>query len=186
MTTRIDRIAGAKPMRRSRIGLAQYVRAGIALALFGVLLGCLISAGSDAAVSPRRLIAPIAALAGLTGAVWLSMVFVRNFAILRGVTRAEHYLDYRSNAPADWVERPARAFNNLFQVPVLFYVVSLLMVTTQRVDQVQLNLAWIFVALRTIHAFVYIGWNHLTTRFTFWLMSCIALIALWVRFLTHY
>ena len=130
----------------------------------------------------EALLAPIVALVGLTALVWLSMVLVRNATILRGITRADYYRDYQSFAPPEWVERPARTFNNLLQVPVLFYLVCVLMLITRNLDQAQLDIAWTYVVMRVIHATIYIGWNNVTYRFASWVASCITLGVLWVRF----
>jgi hypothetical protein len=88
------------------------------------------------------------------------MVVVRNSSVMRGLVAVDYYVAYTSAPPAEWIERTARAFNNLMQVPTLFYVVCTLMLVTRTLDQTQLAYAWIFVAMRALHACVYIGWNH--------------------------
>jgi hypothetical protein len=170
-----------EPKPSSRVRVADYAQVGALLAVFVAVLVFLTRDAQT--VPPERVIAPVGALVGLTAAVWLSMVLVRNGTILRGLTRAEYYLDYRSDAPPDWVERPARAFNNLFQVPLLFYVISLFMLVTGRVDSAQIALAWTYVAVRALHATVYIGWNYLPYRFGAWFASCVTLGVIWTRFL---
>jgi hypothetical protein len=84
--------------------------------------------------------------------------------------------------PPEWVERPARVFNNLMQVPPIFYLLCVLMLHTGRVDAAQLVLAWTFVAARYAHALVYAVWNYLPARFGTFVASFIALVVLCVRF----
>jgi hypothetical protein len=167
---------------RVTVRVADYVRVGSALGLFclGLWFVCRASPGPQPAA--ERLISPMFALVALTALVWLGVVLVRNTTVLLGITSPAYYADYATAHPPDWVERPARTFNNLMQVPVLYYVVSLLMLVTGRFDTTQIALAWIFVATRALHAVVYIGWNYLPLRFGLWVAGCISVGVLWFRF----
>lgn len=145
--------------------------------------GVVVLSRQTAMVIHERLLAPMGALVGLTGLVWLLMVLFRNYAALSQRASTDYYRLYDSSLlPEDWIERPARTFNNLLQMPMLFYVACLAMMQTDRVDEGQLALAWLFVATRLLHAFVYIVWNPLTYRFASWVASCLCLFALWARF----
>ena len=84
--------------------------------------------------------------------------------------------------PAEKVERPARAYANLLELPVLFYAVCLLMLTTGTFDSVQVSLAWIFVAARYAHALIHIGFNYVPLRFTAFLAGATTLAVIWTRF----
>jgi hypothetical protein len=92
----------------------------------------------------------------LTAAVWLLMVLSRNVAVLFGAASISYFRDYWNEQPDDRIERPARAFNNLTQVPTRFCVIALLMITLRRVDGSQVLLAWIYVASRATYAVIYI------------------------------
>jgi hypothetical protein len=167
------------------VRVADYVRVVSAVGVFclGLWFVCRASPGPQPPV--ERLMSPMFALVALTGLVGLGVVLVRNTTVLLGITSPAYYADYASAHPPDWVERPARTFNNLMQVPVLYYVVSLLMLVTGRFDTTQIALAWIFVATRAVHAVVYIGWNYLPLRFACWVAGCISIGVLWFRFATQ-
>jgi hypothetical protein len=156
----------------------------VSVVLTGVGLVCWRITAQQAGVTAdaRGVIAPMASLVALTGIVWLAMVLVRNLTILRGITSSRYYIDYASETPAEWVERPARTFNNLLQLPMLFYVVCLAILITHECDRAQVLLAWLFVVLRLVHSTIYIGWNHVPTRFTAWVAGSITLGVLWWRF----
>jgi hypothetical protein len=132
--------------------------------------------------NPREIIQPILGLVGLTAIVWVLMFAYRNVAVLRRVASLGYYKTYTTDAPPEWVERPARAFMNLLEVPLLFYVVCVLMLQTAQWDSVQLSLAWLFVASRYLHALVYIGLNDVPLRFAAYAMGCITVATLWWRF----
>ena len=133
-------------------------------------------------LSTADLIRPIVALVALTGVVWVLMVVVRNTAVFRGLASVGYYRGYTGTAPPEWIERPARAFMNLLEVPVLFYLVCVLMIVTQRFDATQVTLAWAFVAIRAAHAAIHIAWNDVRVRFAAYLAGCLVLAALWMRF----
>lgn len=133
-------------------------------------------------MTPETLIQPIVALVGLTAVVWLTMVAVRNTAVFRGVASVRYYRAYASDIPPEWVERPARAFNNLLEVPVLFYLLCVLMLVTGHFDRTQVALAWAFVAIRVVHALIHICFNRVPFRFAAYVAGCVTLGVMWVRF----
>jgi hypothetical protein len=162
--------------------LKDYLRVVTFLAVFAGLLAFVTARARDVAAEPKAVLGPMFALVALTALVWLLMVIVRNASVLRGLVSAKYFVDYRSNPPAEWAERPANTFNNLMQVPTLFYVVCLLMMQTGQLDHAQVWLAWIFPAARLLHAIAYIGWNRLPSRFASWVAGCITLGVIWTRF----
>jgi hypothetical protein len=129
----------------------------------------------------ERVLGPMFACVALTALVWLAMVVMRNWAVMTKRANPRYFLAYREAAPPDFIERPARVFNNLLQLPQLFYIVCLAMLATHALDRAQLIYAWCFVGMRVVHAIVYLGWNHLPVRFITWTMGVITLGTLWVR-----
>ena len=163
--------------------LRQYGLLGLLLAAFVALLWFVASRPPGVIeLEPRQLIQPVIALAGLTAIVWVLMFVFRNIAVARGLARVGYYRGYAGDAPPEWVERPARTFMNLLEVPVLFYVVALLMLQTREWDSVQTSLAWLFVGLRYVHAAVYIGINVVPLRLAAYVMGCLTLAVIWFRF----
>ena len=177
----IDAAAGAP---RSQLG-RKYLVVGSVLATFlSVLLWITTRPMSESPLveAASALLRPLIALVALTGVVWLLMVIFRNFAFIRGAVTERYFQTYALDAPAEWVERPTRAYMNLLELPILFYVVTLLMLLTQRFDGMQVSLAWLFVATRTIHAFVYIALNYIPLRFATYFSGVITLGVIWARF----
>jgi hypothetical protein len=143
---------------------------------------CWVVWGTSARVPAEALIAPMMAQFWLTALVWLGMVVVRNRAVIRGTLSVRYFVAYQTEAPDERVERPARAFDNLMQVPTLFYVVCLLMLVTKQADSPQVTLAWTFVVLRALHAALLVALNRVPYRFALWASSCIVLGVTWYRF----
>ncbi len=78
--------------------------------------------------------------------------------------------------------RAADNYKNLFEMPVLFYVLCLALYMTQTVSQGFLWAAWVYVALRVVHSFIHIGYNHVMHRFAVFALSMWVVGAMWAVF----
>ena len=174
----MDTAAKSEAIRRRK---QEYALSLAVLGLAGAGIVALATRASSP-VDPRLLVKPMLAMFGLTAAVLLFLFVWRNVFIATGRASANFYLDYQSNPPAEWIERPSRVFNNLMQAPTLFYVVALLMMVTPWADGVEVELAWIFVGLRTLHAAIYLALNRLLWRGASYALSVVALCAMWARY----
>ena len=162
--------------------MSDYVAVGLILAATVLWLERTTSGPDPGPASANELIPPVVTLVALTGIVLLVTAVVRNLAVFRGTASVDYYRDYVSQPPGEHIERPGRTFNNLLQVPMLFYAASALMMATGQVDTVQISLAWLYVGIRIVHAAVYIAFNHVANRFALFAASCIVLGVLWTRF----
>jgi hypothetical protein len=168
---------------------AVYLVLGAILAAFVAMLAAIVTLTPGAAQfgqEPQALIRPVITLVGLTALVWCLMVAWRNVAVIRGNVAVRYFRAYASDAPAEWVERPARAYMNLLELPVLFYVACVLMLVTGKFDGAQIALAWVFVLARCVHAFIHIGFNYVPLRFAAFFAGSVTLGVLWVRFAAQY
>jgi hypothetical protein len=85
-----------------------------------------------------------------------------------------------------WPERGLQignAFDNQFQLPVLFYVLTILAVVSRQADLLFVVLAWVFVFARVVHAAIHTGSNRLSSRFAAYLCGVIVLAAMWIYFI---
>ena len=127
------------------------------------------------------ILGPMTALGFLTFAVWVTM-FARRIPYLRGKdldTMAVR--DARPVAPA-WVAAPNDNLLNLFELPVLFYVLCLALALTGRGDDAMLFAAWVYVALRVAHSIVHCTYNKVLHRFVAYFLSTLVLFGMWVGF----
>src|SRR5688572_11535024 len=115
-----------------------YALVAVGLSAYAGVLTQLTLSRSGSPVRAETLMGPMLTLALLIALVWIVMGVFRNYAVLKGIISGNYYRRFDVDAPPDWVERPARTFNNLMQVPQLFYLVCVLMLITQRVDAAQL------------------------------------------------
>lgn len=77
---------------------------------------------------------------------------------------------------------PANNFRNQFELPVLFYVVTVLALVTRKADLLFVILAWVFVLSRVAHALVHCTSNDIRLRFPAFLVGVIALLAMWILY----
>jgi hypothetical protein len=79
----------------------------------------------------------------------------------------------------------AKAFSNQFELPVLFYVLTILAWMTKQADLLFVVLAWVFVVLRVAQAVVHTTSNHVPTRGAFYGLGALVLILMWLIFMTR-
>jgi hypothetical protein len=168
-------------MRPKTVG-ATYLLIGAIFAAFVAVLVDVVGWSPPAPVPGAALIQPVVALVILTAIVFVLMVVYRNLAVIRGAASLRYFQSATVDQPAEKVERPARAYANLLELPVLFYAVCLLMLTTGSFDSIQVSLAWVFVAARYAHALIHIGFNYVPLRFTAFLAGAVTLAVIWTRF----
>lgn len=73
-------------------------------------------------------------------------------------------------------------FNNLLQVPLLFYVWCLASAQAHAVNGYVLLVGWSYVGLRMAHTVIQVTHNRVMQRFRVWVLSNFVLMLLWVIF----
>jgi hypothetical protein len=103
--------------------------------------------------------------------------------------------DYRSGAvkSADialrepiWPKRTMQAaysFSNQFELPVLFYVLTILEWVTRHAGYVFVVLAWIFVICRLLQAYVHVTSNNVRLRSAFYSAGALVLMVMWAIYI---
>lgn len=77
----------------------------------------------------------------------------------------------------------ANAYANQFELPVLFYVLTILEWVTRHAGVVFVVLAWIFVIFRVLQAFVHVTSNVVRLRTTFFSVAAIVLMIMWALYI---
>jgi hypothetical protein len=74
----------------------------------------------------------------------------------------------------------SNSFDNQFQLPVLLYVAVLLALWTGGAGWIEVVLAWLFVALRYLHAAIHVTTNRVHRRFAVYTAGLVVLALLWL------
>ncbi len=126
-------------------------------------------------------LAPVFLQVALTFALLFWMGRVRLAAIKAGRVRAsDHALDRA--AWADRATQIANAFHNQLELPVLFYALVALALFTRQADLLFVVMAWVYVATRMVHAFIYTTSNDIRLRFSAFLVGSLVLMLMWIIF----
>ncbi|MBS7542979.1 MAPEG family protein [Ancylobacter oerskovii] len=126
---------------------------------------------------------PVFAMVLLTFAVLLRLGWLRLQAVKSGqVTDRDGAAAGEEKVWPLKVRQASNCLRNQFEVPVLFYVLSGLVLVTRKADFLYIVLAWIFVASRWIHAGIHCGPNAIGPRFSLFFIGVLALMAMWLLF----
>jgi hypothetical protein len=98
-----------------------------------------------------------------------------------GAGTAKFYEDYAGIGGPPLVQRSTRLLANQFEFPVLFFVLIGVMIATGSADPLTRLGAWIFVVGRWVHALVQLFANRLWLRTPVFMISNLALFAMWAR-----
>ena len=79
----------------------------------------------------------------------------------------------------------AHSFSNQFELPVLFYVLTILAWVTTKAGVAFVVLAWIFVIFRVLQAYVHITSNVVRLRGAFYTVSAAALMIMWAMYIVQ-
>jgi len=79
----------------------------------------------------------------------------------------------------------ANAFSNQFELPVLFYVLTILEYVTHLAGIVFVVLAWIFVIFRILQAYVHVTSNIVRLRGAFFAIGAVVLAIMWVIYIVQ-
>ena len=125
---------------------------------------------------------PFLAMVILTMLVWVYM-YARRIAFISGNNLNPDELkgDGLEKLSPEAVSNPSENFKNLFEMPVLFYVVSVYLYVTENVDFTYLVGCWVFVGFRYLHSIVHCTFNKIMIRFWLYFLSSISLWFVIVR-----
>jgi len=127
---------------------------------------------------------PIFAMMGLTLFCMARMGFLRAAAVKKGEVDPRFFSLYRGYDEPEKLAAYSRHVVNLFEAPILFYVLAITAFLTEQTGSIVVGLAWAYVGLRTIHSYVHLTSNVVIVRFRLFIFSMLVLMLLWAVVLT--
>jgi hypothetical protein len=127
-------------------------------------------------------LAPLFVEVILTFALLFTMAAVRTQAFTRGAVKPADIALREPNWPPE-VTKVANAFHNQLELPVLFYVLTILAWDTHHAGTVFVALAWLFVVLRVIHAVIHVTSNNVRLRGPTYILGAIVLATMWAMYM---
>ena len=126
----------------------------------------------------EQILLPMLGMILLTAVVWFVLYARRIPAMRKARKPAQVYTtpDKVMELLPEEVSYPAHNFKNLFELPVLFYVLCLYFYVTATAGTAEVFAAWLFLLFRVVHSAIHCTANIVMARF---LTYCAAAFALW-------
>jgi hypothetical protein len=142
-------------------------------------------------MEPRFILHPLLGMGIVTGLVLGLLGAARLQAVRARTVPLAYFKTFQGGVQSERLVAIARNLMNLFETPVLFYVITILLYVTARMNRGDVHpedvaLAWSYVALRGLHTLVHVTFNHVTVRFSLFVLSDIALFLLWASYFMRY
>ena len=124
-------------------------------------------------------LAPVFVLVLLTFALLIMTGRARLAALREGHVRIGD-IALGQNAWPDRTQQISNAFDNQFQLPVMFYVLVILVLMTGKQDYIFIAAEWLFVLSRVGHAAVHVTSNNVQQRFYVYVAGALLLMLMWL------
>lgn len=119
----------------------------------------------------------------LTFFVGFKLLQLRIKAVRQDGLNPRHFLLNRGGKIPDYLAKVDQHYINLFELPILFYLLVITLYVTQQVNLAQLILLWGFVISRLIHTSVHITFNALLWRLSTFIIGALLLFIAWIIFI---
>ena len=126
------------------------------------------------------LVYPMLALVLLTVGVLVVLFRSRVRMVREGLAPVSYFRVFQGSPEPEFAAKPARHFTNLFEAPTLFYVGCVTAMVAGVTGTAVVALAWGYVALRYLHAWIHLGANRVRYRMRAYFASWLCLVALWI------
>ncbi|MEZ5789223.1 MAG: MAPEG family protein [Xanthobacteraceae bacterium] len=133
-------------------------------------------------MSMRAVLAPLFVEVLLTFGLMLWMGAMRVRLVRSGQVRPQDIALREPNWPKH-VLQVQNAASNQFELPVLFYVLTILSIITRDADLTFVILAWVFVLLRLAHAYIHVTSNNVRHRGLAFITGAFILMVMWAIYM---
>jgi hypothetical protein len=120
----------------------------------------------------------------LTFGLMLRMGALRSAAYRTGAVKPADIALREPNWPKPAMQA-AYSFSNQFELPVLFYVLTILEWVTRHAGYAFVVLAWIFVICRVLQAYVHVTNNKVRLRGAFYSVGAVVLMVMWLIYIVE-
>jgi hypothetical protein len=111
--------------------------------------------------------------------VGIAAIRTRVASVKDGVVSVKDFQLTKKDDLPDSVIKTTRCFNNLFEIPLIFYVACTLFISLQIDSTAAIILAWFFVVFRYLHAYIMLSYNNVIHRmWAFWI-AFFCVLGLW-------
>ena len=135
-------------------------------------------------MSIQAVLLPLFVQVTLTFVLLCWTAYLRNRALMSDGVRPRDIALREPNWPPQ-ATQVANAFHNQLELPLLFYVLTILAWITRHADPIFVAMTWLFVALRLVHAYIHATDNVVRRRGAVFILSALVLALMWAIFMVR-
>lgn len=121
------------------------------------------------------------ALIILTFIVMYSMLVFRVKAVKQRKISPRYFKLNKGAEIPEQIEAISQNYTNLFELPMLFYAVCIVVMVLGVNSEYFVYHAWAFVFFRYVHSFIHTTYNHILHRLTAFALSGFVLLSMWIK-----
>ena len=129
-------------------------------------------------MSLKAVLLPLFLQVGLSFALLLWLASVRRI-LLKGLKVKWQDIALKQKPWPDQAQQISNCLQNQFEIPILFYVLIALSVSTHKASLTFVILEWLFVATRLAHAYIFTTSNYVPLRGQFFIAGVLILLGMW-------
>jgi len=129
---------------------------------------------------------PLCAMVFLTLSVTLYLGISNSLAVLSKKVHIKHLRLFNTDEIPSYLTTISHHYKNLYELPVLFYVWILTLLTLESWTNIDVYLAWAFVGSRFLHSIIRVPNKQVHIRFYIFLIGFAILVICWIRFFYLY
>ena len=124
---------------------------------------------------------PMFTMVSLSLIVTYRLFFINYFAVKRRDIRFSFYKLFTGDNVPDYIQAGRMHYQNMFQIPVLFYLLCMFLYFSNNVTSLDVFLAWVFVGFRFGHFLIrLLAYDRVMLRFRLFSGSVIILTIHWI------
>ena len=116
----------------------------------------------------------------LTNIVMIITARARVTAVGKGQVQLDYFRLMQGTNVPEFIAKSTRNFNNLFEVPTLFYAGGAVYLALGLEGSVAVSCAWAFVAARLVHTSIHLGYNNVLHRLIVFGLGNFAALLMWI------
>jgi hypothetical protein len=124
---------------------------------------------------------PLFTMVLLTLLVVLRPLYFNITAVIRKEVHIKHFKLFDEGIPPK-LQSASQHYKNMFEMPILFYVLCVLLIINNNATSLDIFFAWGFVIFRILHSISRIPNRDVNLRFSLFAGSFIMLVAGWIHF----
>lgn len=116
----------------------------------------------------------------LTNVVMIITARARLASVSNGQVPLGYYRLMQGAEVPEFIAKTTRHFNNLFEVPTLFYVGGVVYLALGLQGALAVACAWAFVVARCLHTIIHLGHNNVLHRLIIFGLGNFAALVMWI------